>query len=217
VDDYLAVHVHKNTVKKERIWYPGQSGNSILTGAYTNSPHVLVRYDVTSKDDKFLTLVLSQYKKLKDLPYTLSIFATEDFNLSRPLKDLEHCIEVTSAWTESTAGGRYGNNDDFGRNPKFAVQIPDKGATVELRLSTASTSSINGMLAPVSKLGQGIDHTTGLAVLDTGKYRHGFAATPRVHLKGGAYVLIVSNFHQRQEAVFQVKLSSSSKINCKAI
>ena len=201
------------------MWYPGLSGNNVSTGAYTNSPHVLVRYDVTSQADKYLTFVLSQYKKTRDIPYTLSIFATEDFTLSRPPNELAHCVEVTSGWTERTAGGRYGrNNDAFSTNPQFAMQIPSGGSTVELRLSTSRTASINGMLVPVDKFGQDVSHATGLAVLDTGKYRHGFVCSgTRQHIKGGSYVLIVSNFNRGQQAVFQIKLCSSARTRLREI
>ena len=219
VEDYLTVHIHRNTAKKQRVWYPGMSGNNVLTGAYTNSPQVLVRYDVTSQADKYLNFVLSQYQKTRDIPYTLSIFATEDFTLSRPPKDLAHCVEVTSGWTERTAGGRYSkNNDAFTTNPQFAVQIPAGGTTVELRLSTSKTASVNGMLIPVQKFGQDVSQATGLAVLDTGKYRHGFVCSgTRQHIQGGSYVLVVSNFNGGQQAVFQIKLCSSAKIKLREI
>ena len=208
----MTVHLHRNTEKKERIWYPGR--REILTGAYTNSPQVLVRYDVTSPDDKYLTLVLSQYKKFRDVPYTLSIFATSHFALSPTPPDLEYCIERMSSWSDKTAGGRIGQ-DSFINNPMFAVQVPSGGGTLEVRLSTSKSSAINALLAPVKNYGQGIDKMTAQPVLDTGKYRHGFSVA-RKFVKGGSYVLVVSNFHL-QQGVFHVKLYSSSKIKMEEI
>lgn len=211
----MTVHLHRNTSKKERIFYPGGSGNCILNGAYTNSPQVLVRYDATKEMDKYLTLVLSQYKKFRDVPYTLSIFSTEKFTFSRPPKDLEHCISLNSAWTDRTAGGPCGR-DSFGINPQFAVQVPSGGATIEARLSSSKAAAINVMLVPVNAYGEGIERANGEPVMDTGNYRHGFAVTKRKHVKAGAYVLIASNFSRGQKAVFQVKLFSSVKVKVAA-
>ena len=60
--DYLTVHVHRTNEKRDRINYQGGK-SCVLTGAYTNNPHLLVRYDVSgSVDDKYLSLVLSQVR-----------------------------------------------------------------------------------------------------------------------------------------------------------
>lgn len=69
VSDFLTLHIHRS---RDRVWYPQ---GSVLEGAYTNNPHVLIRYDVEGLADKHLSLVLSQYKKSNDLCYTLSVSA----------------------------------------------------------------------------------------------------------------------------------------------
>ena len=71
----LSRHVTKQEQEggsQDRIWYPQ---GSVLEGAYTNNPHVLIRYDVEGLADKYLSLVLSQFKKSNDLCYTLSVSA----------------------------------------------------------------------------------------------------------------------------------------------
>jgi len=216
VDDFLTVHLHRNDATKQRIWYPGSSGRCILTGAYTNSPQVLVRYDVTTKEDKLLSVVLSQYRKTRDIPYTLSIFCTEEFTFCRPPNDLEFCVELKSSWTESSSGGTVGRFT-YGNNPMFAVHVPKDRVKVELRLSTSKDVAINTMLFPVKRYGEGVDCASGKALLDSGRYRHGFVAIPRTHLPAGAYVLIVSRFNQAQPGVFQLKFYSSSRLKCEEI
>ena len=72
VSDYLTLHIHRTTSSRRRVWYPGGS-NCVLTGAYTNNQHILIRYDVEGPSDKHLSIVLSQYKKSTDLCYTLSV------------------------------------------------------------------------------------------------------------------------------------------------
>ena len=182
-------------------------------GAYTNSPQVLVRYDVSTPDDKFLSLVLSQYNKTRDIAYTLSILCTQSFTLGKPIEELPHCLALNSSWTTETAGGPIGK-PSFSKNPMFALQIPKgKDLFVELRISTAKAVAANALLVPVKKFRDRIERNTGKPVIDTGKYRFGFVASQRQKVAPGAYVLVVSNFHPGQEAVFEVKvLTSVSKV-----
>jgi len=210
--DFLTVHVHRNDAKKRRVWYPGRSGKCILQGAYTNNPHVLVRFDVSGPEDAFLSLVLSQYNKTNDLGYTLSCYSTDPFHLGEAAaKDLEFVYERTSAWTEEKSGGPLGTQT-CERNPSFAIEVPGRGATLQVRVTTPKTSAVNAVLVPVGKYGDGVRSSTGKPVLDTGKYRHGFLASDTERVEGGPYVLLVSNFHAGQHATFNLVVSSSAKI-----
>jgi hypothetical protein len=56
-----------------------------------------------------------------------------------------------------------------------------------------------------------MDRATGHAVIDSGKYRHGFAITDRKKMKrGGAYVVLISCYTPGQVSSFQVHVSSTS-------
>jgi hypothetical protein len=206
--DYLTVHVHRSDKHRERVWYPGRSGKCILTGCYTNNPHVLVRYDVNDPADKYLALVLSQYKKSNDLNYTVSCFCTESFHFGPTEKDLEHAVEISSAWSTYTAGGPIGQ-DDFVKNPQYAIHV-QYPTTIQIRLSTSTTVAGNVILVPVKNKGDTISKATGEPILDSGMYRHGFVVSERKRIDPGAYTLIVSNFHRGQTGLFHMKICSST-------
>lgn len=204
------MHIHRNNPKRERIWYPGRSGNCVLAGCYTNNPHVLIRYDVQDSTDKHLSLILSQYKKTNSLNYTISCFCTESFHLGKPEEGLGHRVEKASTWTTYTAGGPVGQNN-FIKNPQFAIWLAST-TTVQVLLSTTTTVAANVMLVPVKQLGANIDSAIGDPVLDSGQYRHGFVASEKKVIKGGAYTLIVSNFHVDQTGLFTLKIASSKPV-----
>lgn len=136
--DFLTIHLLKTSSQKERIWYP-HGPHSLINGAYTNNPHVLVRYDVTGPADEFISLVLSQYEKSNDMNYTLSCFCTEPFSLGNPEKDLPETRELSGSWTPASAGGPVGK-DSFFINPMYVVTIPSD-ATIQIRCSTVKTYS----------------------------------------------------------------------------
>lgn len=188
----------------------------MLTGAYTNNAHVLARYEVTGPEDKHLSLVLSQYKKSHDLGYTISCFCTEHFSFTRPIKDLPHCVEFTSAWTEKSSGGPVGQKL-FDRNPMWAVSVPEEGCYVQIRCSATKTFAINVMLVGVQTKGTRVQWITTEPIVDTGNYRHGFVATATKKVPKGFYTMIASTFNVDQIGAFRLKVSSSVKLSINMI
>ena len=212
--DYLTVHAHRNTEKRAVIWYPGGT-SCVLTGAYTNNPHVLMRYDVSSPADKYLSLVLSQHKKSNDLAFTLSCFCTESFALSEPAKGPALSIEIGAEWTLSTAGGPPGQKA-FQNNPMWALRVPCEGAYVQVRCSTAKLT-VNIMAVAVDSFGSRVKQISRQPTLDSGDYRHGFAVTERKRIPGGFYTLIVSTFYPGQVGSFRLVISSTVKLKVERI
>lgn len=212
--DFLTLHIHRNNSKKQRIWYPGGK-TCVLTGAYTNNPHVLVRYDVRP-EDKFLSLVLSQYQKSNDLGYTISCFCTKSFKIGYPAKEHRHMINIPSEWTDSSAGGPPGQKH-FGSNPMFSVTIPNGGSYIRLMCRTMKTFAINLMLIHVDCEGERVDQIWKEPVIDTGDYRHGFVASDAVWLSGGHYTAIVSTFRPGQVGAFVLSLNSSATLQVNSI
>lgn len=136
VNDFLTIHMLRNNAKKERMWYP-HGRNSLVNGAYTNNPHVLVRYDIGGPQDKFISLVLSQHQKSQDLGYTLSCYCTEHFTLSPPQNDLPYSTQVSGSWTPETAAGPIGKEQYF-QNPTYEIQLSSE-EFLQLRCSTVKS------------------------------------------------------------------------------
>ena len=82
---------------------------------------------------------------------------------------------------------------------------------VQFKVSAVAKSvALNILVSPVASYGHRMDQAIAPAVIDTGKYRHGFVMTDRFKLKsGGLYVVTISSFTPGQVANFQLQLSSS--------
>ena len=198
-------------MKKERIRYPG-GGQCVLNGAYTNNCHVLVRYDVAGPEDKYLSLVLSQYKKSNDLSYTLSCFCTSPLKLSQPEKDQPLSTNIVSEWTELSAGGPPGQVG-FRKNPMWSISIPKDGAFIQVRCSSVKAFAVNIMMIKVDRPGNRLSSIHEKPAIDTGNYRHGFVATGSYWVAGGHYTVIISTFHPGQIGGFHMTLKSSVALN----
>lgn len=214
--DYLTVHVHRTNEKRDRINYQGGK-SCVLTGAYTNNPHLLVRYDVSgSADDKYLSLVLSQYKKSSDVSYSLSCYSTELFALSQPAKRLPICTTLSGQWTQISAGGPPGTRM-FQNNPSWAFRVPSEGALIEISCTTIKTMTVNVMAIEVDTYGKRVTRISREPSIDSGDYRHGFTITKRCRVPGGVYTLVASSFYPGEIGSFRIVIESSLKLKFERI
>ena len=186
--------------------------------------HVLVRHDVSGPADKHLSVVLSQYRKSRDLGYTLSCYGTAKFRIARPEGDeahLPHARQIPGRWEiGKTAGGAVGREGGrFEINPQWTVVVPTGGAGVQLRIAAAKTLAVNLVLVRVESNGGG-ERIRGIReapTVCTGDYRHGFAATDVVVVPAGEYVLVASAFEPGQAGSFVLGLRSSAPVSMSAI
>ena len=213
-DDFLTVHIHRATHKEQKVWYPGRSGNCVLTGAYTNNPQLLVRYDISSAEDKYLVLVLSQYKRSDDLAYTLSCYCTENFSFGKAQTDLVYCKDVRGDLC--SAGGPVGSNE-YSENAMVALSVPGQGGLVQFCLTVPKMVAVNVLLFRTSKYGDNLQGARGKAVVDSGNYRHAFVVTQRQHLPGGSYVAVISSFDRNTAAPFHLAIHSSGQVQAKLL
>jgi calpain-7 len=208
----LTIHLLRNNEKRERMWYP-HGPRSLVNGAYSNNPHVLVRYDVTKPDDKYISLVLSQHQKHHDLGYTLSCYCTEPFHLAEPRADLPFVMQISGEWTSTTAGGPVGTPDFFS-NPLYNVTVPDE-CEMQIRCSTERCVAANVIMLrqPGNSSGncpRAAKHY-GEPVLDSGNYRHGFAVTERSKVLKGSYAVFVSTFHGNKLGKYHITIAHSTR------
>mmetsp|Transcript_28811 Transcript_28811/g.61434 ORF Transcript_28811/g.61434 Transcript_28811/m.61434 type:complete len:240 (+) Transcript_28811:2373-3092(+) len=237
--DYLTLHIHRIKNPNQRVWYP--NSNCILTGAYTNNQHVLVRYDATGPDDKFLSILLSQYKKSNDLGYTLSCFCTEKFEVGHPEQGLPKCLQLTGSWklrdsstdksyslAIGTAGGSPGKGS-FGSNPQWSVRVPAEGSRIQVKCMAPKELAINVILTRSksqrdSKHGdlneqrsRRIHHLYEDPIIDTQDYRHGFAVSEVAFVPAGLYTLVASTFDAGQVGNFFLDVLSSKQVHISEI
>jgi len=216
VEDYLTVHLHRNSSKLERIWYPHGTA-TIFNGCYTNNPHVLLRYEISGPEDQYISLVLSQHEKTQDLAYTLSCFCTDAFTLKRPPKMLSCSIDLRSRWNAQSAGGAVGSRNYFS-NPMFEITVSKK-SKMQMRCTTVKSFAVNILLLDIPENRTNTNRSlresvqlTRKPILDSGNYRHRFTTTEIKSIDPGTYVLIASTYHADQLGEFTITIDSSSDI-----
>jgi len=211
VNDYLTLHVYRGGPSK-KIWYLGNEG-CLSKGAYSNSPHVLTRIDLSGKD-KYLSLVLSQHKKMNDLNFSLSVYCTKgSFTLRKAPEVPSHNTTLKSEFGKHSCEGSKGI---YELNPMFDVNIPSN-CLLQMQSSAPKNVPINFRLEDqpfTSRLAFGRSNSP---ILDSGDYRNGFVATDTKKIPKGRYTLVASTFQEGQLGPFVLKFNSSVPISVKEV
>jgi len=197
----MAVNIFRNTSSRNKIWYPTKKNPCVLFGAYTNSPQVLVRFE-PGPDDKDISVVVSQHEKKRDIIFSLSIFATQQFHFGPPSRSLlVHKRSISGLWTKTSAGQRVGS-PGFLNNPSLTIRTDEK-VQVQIRLQTEKAIAIQALV---------VHDATKRTVIDTGKYRYGCVVSDVYSLVAGSYLLIVSSYNEGHSGNFEVVVDSSRAI-----
>lgn len=183
----------------------------MFSGAYTNSPHILARYDIMGPTDKFLSVVLSRYRKSKDLGYTLSCYCTGNFSLSSPINTPLYVTQLSSEWTDATSGGNP-SKSSYLFNPMWSIKLPKGGAQIQLKCYAPKTIFTNVKLIRSisdSNARESLVINSKTVLIDTGDYRDGFAASAIKLVPEGSYVLVASTFEPGEKGPFLLNIHSS--------
>jgi len=199
-DDFITVHVYSKS-SGDRIFYPH---DAMISGTYMNSPHYLVKIDVTDPES-LLTLVVSQVKKTHDLYFTLQVFSTYSHSLSEIPRPQVSC-KVSGSWSPSNSGGPTSSPSYF-FNPQFLLKVSEP-CNLIVQLKSAPPAAVHVIMFPYS--GHRIQSFESIPVGDAGNYRDSFSYIETSECLPGSYVLIVSTYLPEQYVPFILTLLTDS-------
>ncbi|CAK9298938.1 unnamed protein product [Gordionus sp. m RMFG-2023] len=107
----------------EKIYYP-YDPPPFIDGVRINSPHYLCKMVVTPP--KSYTLVISEYEKCNTIYYTLRVYSTLPFTLTKIEDPYTHIKEFSNSWKGYTAGGCSNNPETYYLNPSYRLKITKK-------------------------------------------------------------------------------------------
>ena len=149
-----------------------------------------------------VSLVLRQYKKQRDLTYSISIYSTSNFGIG-PAKDAapRDRLAVQGSWSGAGSGGACGRSRAFYTNPQYRIEVAeDTDMRVVLQASpklsvSASVSLSEKRLNFVSK---------DLEAFSSGDYRPA-VSTCSGRLKKGNYVCVVSTWNVGETGAYALE------------
>ncbi|XP_077978254.1 calpain-7-like [Glandiceps talaboti] len=202
--EYITLLVYKTGGKK--VFYPNDPP-PYIDGTRINSPHYLCKMLVSDKDSSNYTLVVSQYEKNNSIHYTLRIYGSCDFKLTKVPEPYVSEKELTGHWKGRTAGGCGNYPDTYRNNPIYQVSLQNNGNGNYLMVDLKGPKeySVGFDVTCVTATGVGTKFTK----VHSGDYRRGFTIKQLEDVPGGTYNIMVSTFKQGQEGPFFFTISAS--------
>lgn len=208
--EFITVFVYKANGK--RVYY-GNEPPPFKDGVKINSPHYLCTLKAGPGNETF-TLVVSQYEKSNTINYTLRIYATTKFKMTKLEPPNKFKKEVTGEWKGRTAGGCR-NHDTYNNNPRYELRIDNKLTINHVLIELKAPSAFN-VGFEIEKLNDSPpEDPSHFGRKSSGDFRRGFCYLELENVHGGAYVIQPSTYLPSQEGPFFLLASSNSQISLK--
>ncbi|KAL4222516.1 calpain 7 [Mactra antiquata] len=202
--EFIALLVYDTGGKK--IFYP-HDPPPYKDGIRINSPHYLCKL-IENKKNATYTLVVSQYEKNNTIHYTLRVYATCEFSLSKIVDPYKKKYEkrLTGEWKGVTAGGCGNYPNTHNNNPIYQINIDNSNTDnyLLIELFGPKQYSVGFEVIAVSTNVPG-----GFTKTSSGDFRQGYTVLQLDKISGGVYNVSPCTFRPGEEAPFFLDINSS--------
>lgn len=176
-----------------------------------NSPHYLCKIRLDPAQPRVYTLVVSQYEKTATIYYTLRAYCRSAFEL-RPLAAAWATqLQLAGEWTAQTAGGCQNHPATYGRNPRYALRLPDTAAAAQVVIELRAPKVYQVGLEVRCERLDDATLTAPWVSRVTGTYRSGFCVLELEALPAGRYAVIVSTYVPEQVGPFLLDVKTTAR------
>lgn len=205
--EFITVLVYKTNGKK--VFYP-YDPPPYKDGVRINSPHYLCKL-VESSPTEPCTLVISQYEKNNTIHYTLRVYATCEFSLTRfsdPYKS-QYDKKINGEWKGTSAGGCANNRETYTNNPLYQVKIDNAAVDNHLMIELRGPKQFSVGFEVIT-VSENVPKAPGAFLRTTsGDFRPGFCMLQLSNISGGVYNIRPCTFRPGREGPFFLDFSSS--------
>ncbi|XP_052813546.1 calpain-7-like [Mya arenaria] len=203
--EFIALLVYDTGGKK--IFYP-HDPPPYKDGVRINSPHYLCKL-VENKKNATYTLVVSQYEKNNTIHYTLRVYATCDFSLTKIVDPYKKQYEkrFTGQWKGVTAGGCGNYPETHKNNPIYQVKMDNNSTDNYLLVEVFGPKeySVGFEVIAVSP-----NVPNSFTKLTSGDFRRGYTVLQLDRIAGGVYNISPCTFKPGEEGPFFLDINSST-------
>ncbi|KAB7494544.1 Calpain-7 [Armadillidium nasatum] len=205
--EYITLLVYKTGGK--RIFYPFDPP-PYIDGVRINSPHYLCKILLKESSVEKFTLVVSQYEKQNTIHYSLRIYSTCPFSLTKLQNICKHKHEEKNKWSGRSAGGCPNHPVTYKNNPIYQLRTESNIQSLRIELKAPKEIQIGFEIICVEA--KNTESPSYFSKLRSGAYRCGFCVTEIENVVAGVYNVIASTFYPAQEAPFYLTFYSSSPV-----
>mmetsp|Transcript_11674 Transcript_11674/g.23894 ORF Transcript_11674/g.23894 Transcript_11674/m.23894 type:complete len:759 (+) Transcript_11674:866-3142(+) len=208
--DFLTCFVYDSSKSlTKKIVYPHE--NVILPGVYSGNPHYLVRMDASEKHP-VMNLVIRQYKKSRDITFSLQVYSTESFSFG-PMNAGQGNFPIQKIKSKfDPSGGPSGRSSAFHVNPMYQVMAKGDGGTgernVEFTLKTNPNLSVSMSLLRGGGRKEYVSKRDEL--FGSGDYRAGVATMSGRLKVDTPYTIVASTWNAGEMGAFMLECAGKN-------
>lgn len=207
--EYITVLVYRGNGK--RVYYPNDPP-PYIDGVRINSPHYLCKIVLNPSSCRRYTLVVSQYEKTQTIYYTLRVYSTTPFKLSKIEDNYVRHKEVAGEWSAVTAGGCGNHPQTYKNNPRFRLEVNSSTNNnkifIELKGPKQYLIGFDVTIASVNDT----DITAPFRTTSSGPYRSGFVILELESIPAGVLHIVPTTFLPNQQGPFILSVKATSSI-----
>ncbi|CAG5117369.1 unnamed protein product [Candidula unifasciata] len=206
--EFITVLVYKTGGKK--IFYP-YDPPPYKDGVRINSPHYLCKLVEESTREPY-TLVISQYEKNNTTHYTLRVYSTCEFTLTRFSNPYKKHLDqrITGQWKGKTAGGCANNRETYINNPLYQVHIDNNNTDNHLMIELLGPKQYSVGFEVIC-VSENVANAPGAFKKTTsGDFRPGYCVLQLSNISGGVYNVRPCTFKAGNEGPFFLDFSCST-------
>lgn len=206
--EFITLLVYKTGGKK--VFYP-YDPPPFIDGVRINSPHYLCKM-VQEKGNHSYTLAISQYEKNNSIYYTLRVYATCEFSLTKIIDPYKKEFEkrITGHWKGRSAGGCSNYPETHKLNPIYQIKIDNNSTANHLLIELLGPKQY-AVGFEVINITENVPNAPGsFQRKSSGDFRSGYCILQLDNISGGVYNLMACTFHPGKEGPFFLEFSSSN-------
>lgn len=208
--EFIALLVYDTGGKK--VFYP-YDPPPYKDGVRINSPHYLCKL-VENKKNATYTLVISQYEKNNSIHYTLRVYATCEFSLTKIADPYKKQYEkrITGQWKGPTAGGCGNYPETHKNNPVYQFSLDNNSADNYILIELLGPKEYSVGIDVVAVSVNVPNAPGGFSKKSSGDFRRGYSVLQLDKISGGVYNIMVCTFRPGEEGPFFLDISSSGPV-----
>ncbi|XP_074597133.1 calpain-7-like [Brevipalpus obovatus] len=213
--EFITILVYKGC---EKIYIPYSPG-PFINGERINSPHYLCKIRIPAGGSTDYVLIVSQFEKTTTIFYTLRVYSTVPFSMTKLEEKFDYVEKITDAsWDDSTAGGCPNNRLTYPLNPAFLLEVngPDD-ATNEILIDLKGPKEYNIGLEVSTQTLRNPNSSFAFKRLDSGSYKNGYTILKLHHVPQGTYTVIPATFNPGQKGPFFLTVKATCPIKLERI
>lgn len=206
--EFITLLVYTNGGKK--VFYP-YDPPPFIDGVRINSPHYLCKM-VEEKGIHSYTLIISQYEKNSSIYYTLRVYSSCEFSLTKitdPYKK-EYDKKITGHWKGRSAGGCSNYPEMHKLNPIYQIKIDNNSTSNHLLIELLGPKQYAVGFEVITVSENVPNALSSFQRKSSGDFRAGYCVLQLDNISGGIYNLTPCTFHPGKEGPFFLEFSSSN-------